>query len=387
MTTELFSGNILIIYAISVMAIICYSNFEENQRMFLIYLLTYGTVLLKVLTWQKAFLMLGIVSFVFLEYLSGDKRKLEIITRLDYKVCDYLFLMFFQFHLFFFLVAMCFFAIRECTDRVYSNIFMVVSGVAFVTGEHLTITQPFKVKTISSVMSTFDRHPYYLFSYEDNMKSRFDMLCAFEDRTFFRRSKSYSSLSMEYLREGEVKKKAFMCIRKTIRHPKELLKQLKYQLLGRGHSTPEMQLIRTLGVERGYEHRYVRKIYELVYSKIFLSSLYNYYRGNSGKGLTHYREYLLYIYVQSVLTRIGNKRFSPFSSVFEKPKDVANWSMDGLFVACLGLSFRRVSYPMIERYHSIVEEFGLSSGRIMSIDHDVAKGRKIPNVSMAELVH
>ena len=40
---ELFSTNLYAIYVIASLAVISYTNFEENQRMFILYILTYAT--------------------------------------------------------------------------------------------------------------------------------------------------------------------------------------------------------------------------------------------------------------------------------------------------------------------------------------------------------
>lgn len=39
---ELFSTNLYAIYVIASLAVISYTNFEENQRMFILYILTYA---------------------------------------------------------------------------------------------------------------------------------------------------------------------------------------------------------------------------------------------------------------------------------------------------------------------------------------------------------
>ena len=53
--------------------------------------------------------------------------------------------------------------------------------------------------------------------------------------------------------------------------------------------------------------------------------------------------------------------------------------MEGLFVACLGLSFRSVSIYTIRLHSSIIEEFELSIDEIWQINQEVANGTLIPN--------
>ena len=98
---ELFSSNLFAIYIIASIAVISYTNFEENQRMFLLYLFTYAIAFFKIFRISASLLLLVLITFVFLEYLSEDKKKLTLITNLIYKCVDYAFMMLFQYHFFF----------------------------------------------------------------------------------------------------------------------------------------------------------------------------------------------------------------------------------------------------------------------------------------------
>ena len=96
---ELFGSNLFAIYIIACIAVISYSNFRENQRMFLLYLFTYATVFFGIFRVSAGLVLLFIVTFVFLEYLSGDAQKLSLIVRFRFKLYDYGFMMLFQYHL------------------------------------------------------------------------------------------------------------------------------------------------------------------------------------------------------------------------------------------------------------------------------------------------
>ena len=140
------------------------------------------------------------------------------------------------------------------------------------------------------------------------------------------------------------------------------------QWFKRGYSTPEMQLLRTVGVLRGYDkYKISRKVFEIVYSRIVFSSLKEYHKANTYLALTHYRQYLLSVYFQTVMTKINGYRCTPLSSAFKNPDDISTWSMNGLFAACLGLSFRKVSEENFALFRGIVENFGLDTARIREL--------------------
>lgn len=95
--------------------------------------------------------------------------------------------------------------------------------------------------------------------------------------------------------------------------------------------------------------------------------------------MPHYREYLLFIYFQSVLTKINGKRYFPLSSAFQDPKTVQHWSMEGVFIACLGLSFRQVSPRTLTLYEDIIVKHNLDYECIMRMSMDILNGIKFPS--------
>ena len=218
----------------------------------------------------------------------------------------------------------------------------------------------------------FETHPPYQFEYREEMQEKFDLLCAFEDKTYFQRKDSYSCASSEYIQcflknHGFPKLYFFKEAFSNVSTPKKLYR-LGSRLFRRGYSTPEMQLLRTVGIVRCYDkYKIQRKIFEILYSKIFFSSLKEYHKANTYLALDNYRHYLLYVYFQTVMTKINGRKCAPLSSAFDNQSDVGNWSMNGLFVACLGLSFREVSDYHLALFSDIIDDFGLSITRIKEL--------------------
>lgn len=370
----LFSDNQIAIYIIACIAVISYTNFKENQRMVLIYLFTYATALFDVFHILASVGLLLVISFVYLEYLSEDEKKLALITNVAYKVADYLFLMISQYHFLWVISAFVILHVShyQCMED-YQDILRVISIIPLFVGAHLSISQPFKIKSITDMCRVFDECPPYRFEYREEMQKKFDLLCEMEDKTFLQRNNSYSSFSFEYA----------ICILKTRILPQfrstskrasnnpggQMRRKNAKRLLKRGFSTPEMQLIRTIGVVRGYDdHKYQRKIFEIIYSKLVFSSLKRCHEANSCSKLPHFRHYILFVYLQTVMTKIKDIRCVPLSSAFENTKDISNWSMNGLFVACLGLCFREVTESNLSLYNNVIEKFDLNVDRIKKLN-------------------
>lgn len=372
---ELFSSNIFAIYIIACIAVISYTNFNENQRMFLLYIFTYATAFFEIFRIAASIVLLVLITFVFLEYLTEDTKKLTLITNLFYKLCDYLFMMFFQYHFFWILLSFVILHISHysCIAIGYQNLLKAISVIPLFLGSHLSISQPFKIKSITDICQVFDTHPPYQFEYQDKMQEKFDLLCAFEDKTYFQRQNSYSCVSFEYIKcflknHGFPRFVFFRNVFSRISTPRKLYR-VSSRLFKRGYSTPEMQLLRTIGIVRGYDkYKIQRKIFEILYSKIIFSSLKEYHKANTYLALDHYRHYLLHVYFQTVMTKINGIKCTPLSSAFSNQNDISNWSMNGLFVACLGLSFRKVSNYNLDLFDGIIEDFDLSTERIKELN-------------------
>ena len=382
MAGELFAGNLLVGFIISVIIIASYSNLEENQQMFLVYLLTYGLAFFRIASIRISVIMFLAASFIFIEYLTIDKMKLELVTSFWNKLLDYLYLIVIQLRAYLFAISMVFLFLSHVSNGT-ASILLLVPSIAFtVLCEHFVITQPFKTKNITGLSVPFNKHPFYSYDWSEKAAKRYQLLCHFEDKTYFHRKKSYSILSSEYISQTHAFKKIPGLVRRIIRrrkHTKTTLKSIRAAFYRRGFSTPEMQLIRTIGVVRGYDkHKITRKIYEIVYSHIFFSSLKQYQVDNSGPALEHYREYLLDIYLKNVLTKINGHRFTTLNSIFENPDSVETWPLEGVFIACLGLSFRPVDLGNIVLYYDVIESFDLDISKMFEYARTVEQGKKIP---------
>lgn len=375
---ELFSQNIFALYIIACLAVISYNNFKENQRIVLLYIFSYSICYFNILSVSIILLLLLIMTFVFLEYLSEDSAKLRIITRFLYKIYDYLFMMFFQYHVLWIIISFFSLYLAHYFDEIpdLRLLSYAWSILCLCIGAHLTISQPFKVHTISEVNARFEKDPPYSFKLNDEMFLRLQMLCDFEDNTYFIRKNSYSCISCEYFScylelKGYTVKSFLRTFIAIIFGKGAKIQTVKGRIIRRGYSTPEMQLLRTLGVQRGYDkYKYQRKVYEIIYSKIYFASLKEYHRSNTFMDMCHYRHYLLYIYLKTVLIKIKDKRFQPLSIVFENYVDISKWPMEALFIACLGLSFKGVSKNTLNTYSDIIRKYNLNSREIESLYKD-----------------
>ena len=140
--------------------------------------------------------------------------------------------------------------------------------------------------------------------------------------------------------------------------PNESKKYLN--LIPRGYSTIEMQLIRTLAVTDGYTtHKYRRKVYELFYSTIFFTALkyyYGYYNFNNYYYKYRYKYYLIYIYIHVAPVNINGRNYKNILELYKKESiyDITN---EEFFIWTMGLSHHRIDYYLLD--YKIVKWAGL----------------------------
>lgn len=367
-------NNAMMIFVITLLSIIAYTNFTEAQRFFLIYLLSYGTVFWDILSLKKTLLILFIATFIYLEYLTEDTTKIEIIINLRHKLLDYCYMMSFQFHVFWILLSFAFLWIHE--HKYFANDIPLYCSLFFLFwGENNVIAQKFKIASISDISHIFlVDSPLYSYKHSSAKQRKHEILCAFEDKSYLQRRNSYSCISLEYLdclsKRLVAPLKESGGIRRKI---KLFVGNLTRTIIIRGYSTPEMQLIRTIGVIRGYErYKISRKIFEVLYSKILFSSLLNYYKANTFKGLENFRHYLLDVYISCVPVRIRGNKYPKMGELFAG-KTYENWSDEEMFVACLGLRFLDVKEETLAAYNDIILNYHLDKSKIKAISDSFKK--------------
>ncbi|EHV5203233.1 transglycosylase domain-containing protein, partial [Listeria monocytogenes] len=264
---------------------------------------------------------------------------------------DYFFIIFFQYHIgwiIFSLLTICF--RNELSNNIDFNWFLevevekisyILSFIAiliFVLGVSKVTAQKFKVKSVDEVITKyFSPNPIYRRPHNDFSPCFFEMISDMEDKTYFKRKQTYSFLSFEFI---SIKNKQLSGNTKSLmNYAKKAYKFIKRSKNIRGYSTLEMQLIRMLFIEAGYNKKIVRKIFELVYTKIFLQSLKNFYEANVYEHRSEYKKYLLFIYFNNTNTKIAGKSFQSMKNVFPE-KEIKRWSNEELFVVCAGLPYR-----------------------------------------------
>ena len=197
------------------------------------------------------------------------------------------------------------------------------------------------------------------------------MLIDIEDKSYFLREKSYNFFSIEFFRYRLNKKKTKKinlgrALKKILFKKLHITRKLKKYI--RGYSTIEMQIIRTLGIKHGYRHFICRKIYEVLYSKMYFKNLRKYMNKShlNTEGCCQFKEYLLFVYIGIAPIKLNNRNYDDMLSVW-KTKQLNDVTKEQFFISILGLSNRKISNEIIYNYNGIVDKYNLNENELEKI--------------------
>lgn len=227
-----------------------------------------------------------------------------------------------------------------------------------------TLQQKFVINSFNEMYRVFAEFPINKVNFDQKLQDACNILVSIEDRTYYER-KGYTFLSINALR----------CVLRRKIENNKISEKMKYTYIAgkkfvrnafsedRGYSTLPMQLIRSLGIKRGYNYKYRRKIFEFLYSRIFFNGIIRMFEEDKVANREYIKQYFLYIYFHKVNTFLGDATFSKFLNAFDmqynakNKKDIYDCSNEGIFIACMGLSKRanKLDKDNIEYYLSIID--------------------------------
>lgn len=133
----------------------------------------------------------------------------------------------------------------------------------------------------------------------------------------------------------------------------------------RGCSTLEMQLIRCIGIEKGYDKCVVRrKFFEFFYTYLFFNGLKNYYENTQNNKRREFKKFILYVYLHSIRINMFGNEFKSIDKLFGDAK-VRDWDIDEFYVAILSLTGARVTPKRMVLYPHAVKIAGIDLNRAL----------------------
>lgn len=340
----LFNKNIIFIFFFAMIAIYNYSDLKEYQRMAIIYISVYALAVLNIVGIKMALLLLIVSLFCFFEIFTSDEMKFKILVNPIYKAVDFIYISIFQYSFGGICLALLLLKIKlpETFDK-QNIIFRTLSFLFIVWTLTAMLQQKYVIHTFGEMYRVFTYFPINKIEFNDKLYEACNILVSIEDKRYFERE-AYSFFSVKYiisLIKGKIAsqrggKKVIYVLVNGNRFIKNIFDE------SRGYSTIPMQLVRSLGIKRGYNYKYRRKIFEILYSRMFFKGIERMFNEDKVTQRQYFKEYLLYIYFHKVNTFLGDATFSKFLNAFDmkynrkNEKDIYDCTNEGIFIACIG---------------------------------------------------
>ena len=355
-----FGSSVLIFFFIC-LGIFMHSQMTATQKMVVLYLSCYVAGYIGVFRKIYDVLIVILIQFIYTEYISDDMKKMEVIRKFRFKLLDYIYKFCFIYKTWLYILAevLISYRFKLIIGEEYSGIATVISfGIVCLLIQKMCAPK-FQTNNISQIMDTFMRFPPYQFP-TDVEKEKFYILSDIEDKSYFARENTYNVISFEFIKYkiGRVRDwnlKSPRSIKKLIKKAGVFIQRSKNI---RGYSTIEMQLLRIIAVSGGYTRTFNRKIYEFFYTKIFITSLREYYRYHVSGRDSNFKSYLIWVYYNVVPVTLWRHRYSSIRDVFNCSVD--KWTMEQLFVVILALSGRSVYGNTMENYRWVIDKYQMS---------------------------
>ncbi len=349
----------------------------QNLKVGVLYLVSFIMILMG---WVEIYLgvaILVLAEFALLEIFTEDVEKRSLFG-IGYKVVDCVYKLFVEYHFTLYIGSIMTLTVGELIVRrcngllIQSDIFcwvcswqstfaawVVLLASALILAAILCITRmKFETKTVTDIMCTLKTVSIYSVPVKD-METKFNMLVAFEDKTFLDRDMCSHTVLSPLIMKG-----AFKYINKnTLRKPFQTMRKI----FSRGYGTIEMQLIRNIGVERGYDTCVLRrKVFEIVYSTLIFNS-YRRQFSDESDSVQNYKYWILWCYIQKVPVKFSRRFFPAQLSTARQifSKDFEALSLEEFFVWCISLEFFALIGPKtIMKQESIILGYKLKQSKI-----------------------
>ena len=402
---------------------------RENMRIkiAILYILSYVLVLFNAVDIKVISLILTVMTFIFLEFVFIDDFKRKIMKKKKYFILDYIYQIIFEYKVLYLVISL--FTISAFLKGFIMFILIKLHLISVEIKSFYPIITTFLsalilgngiIKMLNNEFETLDFEKinnkigeikkFEGFSSNPKLREFSKLLTYKEDKSFFEREDAYNWLSISFIKyrlrrmyincqKHHIKEKGriskivnklitFFYYEMKFAHIiihcfKRILKAAYNKFKNKkklsdylpGHSTIEMQLIRTLAVVDGYEsHVYQRKLYEIIYSAIFFNSLKDYYKYNWYDNLREFKHYIIYLYIMVAPIRINGVDYSNIKELYKK-KQLNNITMEEFYIWELGLSHIPIKPYILESIY--IENFGIDRKKLLVLIKRFNKKKKI----------
>lgn len=335
---------------------------QKYKKVVLMYLITYLANVLNVVPTIPSYALLSVALFIDFEFFE-DKFKKNILCNFFDKVIDYVYTVIFQYSYIAYTISLILSSsfVTMKFSKGIRIVFYLISFVMFCLSYVEAANENYTLCSFGEIKKKIDSVKKYrdFLKDEECIVNPYCIL-GIEDKNYFVRGEKYTFFNLFYL-EGKYLKKFFRGIWRLLLKSKEKKQDISKAI--RGYSTIEMQLLRTLAIKDGYDCIVRRKIYEVVYSRLFWKNLRLYYK-KCGCSVDEYKEYLLLLYMRlaACLNNGGEKQVERV--IKKSRKDITKYSKEELFVLVLCFSGKVKRRNVLEIYDELIKDLELDQKEV-----------------------
>ena len=369
---SLLNDNYIFLYLIVLVMFLKPEKLEDNQKIYIVYLVTFLVDILNKIQTAWILSIAIIVLFLYVEYLDNSNFKRDVMVKMLHKIVDFFYIMISQYSVIKYIIlvflntspALMFG--RKVFGIYSSNIIYIIQFILIIWITDSIFGLSWKIKMFDQMQKEIESVSK-IYNLSNNLnEDRFRVVLLLEDKSYFKRTTLGTIFSISYLKDYFFPK-VYKSIKRHFTNIKDQLnikklnvkkiresKKRKFRQYLRGHSTIEAQLIRSIGIEKGYirnKNIIKRKLFEIIYSKLVFSNLEKYYIKNHYNNSHRMKDYLLYVYLHKARVEIKGKKCIGLHKLFKKRVDELD--DNELFIGTLSFSKYNLSLDDILKYRLI----------------------------------
>ncbi len=338
-----------------------FNDSEKYKVVIFIYISAFLVNFFDVVPTIQSYAILLVALFIDFEFLEDEFKK-QIVTNIVDKMLDFAYQMWAQYSIIFFTFSL-FISSEWFGERIgYRHrgiIYLAGFGFLYLSCKNAA-SKKFVLCSFDDIKRKIDKVIKYrsFLELEEPICNPACILCI-EDKNYYFRGEKYTFCNRFYLKRRYWKKLKDYLLRLLCCTEKK--ETIIYAL--RGYSTIEMQLLRTVSIEEGYDYVIRRKVFEIVYAKVFLKNLKKYFE-KCNCITTGFKDYILYLYLQIApcLNKGGEERLEEVLGT--ERKEISKYTKEQLFILtlCFSGKIKREEVTMI--YEKEIEELQLDINEI-----------------------
>lgn len=319
---KLLNDNYVFIYLLTLIMFLKPEKLEDNQKIYMAYLITFFIDLVNTLPTLWILFISILVLFLYVEYFENSSFKRDVMTKIHHKVIDFLYVMIFQYCLIRYICLLFLNTnfIMEYIQNIFGayslNILFIARLILFGWLTNSMFSLPWKIKKFDEIQREMETISKIYDLSDDINEEKFRIVILLEDKSYYQRKSLGTVFSWAYLKDY-----AFAKLCENFKHKNESKLNKKKNKILRGYSTIEAQLIRSIGIEKGYNGNFFnivkRKLFELIYTELVFSNLAKYYKKNEYfEDRKKMKDYLLYIYLHKARVQVKDRKCIGLKELF-----------------------------------------------------------------------